>query len=239
MTPKQVPWSFEGITGTYDRAALNRGLQVYREVCSSCHGLEFVAFRNLPEIMVSRHAEPEDFAKAEAAAKAIAESYTFTMIDEYGDEADRPGTLTDYFPNPFPNENAAMASNSGKVPPDLSLITKARPDGANYLYSLLTGYQDAPADFVPNSDVTYYNPYFEGWEIVMPTPLFEGQVEYADGTEASVEQMAMDVTNFLMWAAEPKLEERHEMGMKVIIYTLFMTIIFYLSMKVIWRRVKK
>lgn len=226
--PKHVPWSFDGYFGTYDKHALVRGFQVYKEVCSACHSLQFVAFRNLTEIGYS-----------EQAAKDVAASYTFSEIDDYGDPQDRPGTLTDYFPSPFDNENQAKAANSGKAPPDLSLMTKAREGGPNYVYSILTGYQAEPEGFVKNSPVTHYNPYFEGWEIVMPSPLFDGQVEYADGTEASVEQMAKDVSTFLMWAAEPNLEHRHEMGLKVVLYTLIMTIIFFFSMKTIWRRVKK
>lgn len=228
LQPKQNAWSFEGPTGTYDKASVRRGLQVYREVCSACHSLNLVAFRNLMEIGFR-----------EDAAKAIAANYEVPAIDDFGDEVMQPATLSNYFPAPFANENAAKSANGGKAPPDLSLMTKARADGPNYLFSLLTGYTDPPADFVPLSDITTYNPYFEGWEIAMAGPLFEGSVEYPDGTEASVEQMAMDVTNFLMWTAEPKLEDRHEMGLKVVLYTLLMTLFFFLSMKTIWRRVKK
>ncbi len=228
LPPKELHWSFEGVTGTFDKAAVVRGAEVYRQVCKNCHGLSYVAFRNLMDLGYS-----------ENQAKAIAAGYSFPTVDEYGDPAERPGTLTDTFPSPFANENAAKAANSGRVPPDLSLITKAREDGPNYLYSLLTGYTDPPADFEKRSDTTTYNPYFGGWEIGMPPPLYDGAVEYSDGTEASVEQMATDVTNFLMWAAEPKLEARHEMGMKVVLFTLVMTLLLFISMKTIWRRVKK
>lgn len=228
LHPIQKTWSFEGFTGTYDKASVRRGLQVYREVCSACHSLDAVAFRNLTEIGYS-----------EDAAKAIAGNYQIPAIDMFGDDVLRPATLSDYFPAPFPNENAAKASMGGKVPPDLSLMAKARADGPNYVYSLLTGYSDPPDDFVPLSDTTTYNPYFEGWEIGMAPPLYEDGIEFADGTGASVEQMATDVANFLMWTAEPKLEDRHEMGLKVVSYTLLMTLFFFLSMKTIWRRVKK
>ncbi len=228
LHPIQKTWSFEGFTGTYDKASVRRGLQVYREVCSACHSLDAVAFRNLMEIGYS-----------EDAAKAIAGNYQIPAIDGFGDDVLRPATLSDYFPAPFPNENAAKASMGGKVPPDLSLMAKARADGPNYLFSILTGYTEPPADFVPLSDTTTYNPYFEGWEIGMAPPLYEDGIEFADGTQASVEQMATDVANFLMWTAEPKLEDRHEMGLKVIFYTLLMTLFFFLSMKTIWRRVKK
>lgn len=228
LHPKQNVWSFNGATGTYDQASVRRGLQIYSEVCSACHSLNLVAFRNLTEIGYT-----------EDAAKVFAANYQVPNIDDFGDEVMKSATLSNYFPAPFPNENAAKAANGGKAPPDLSLMTKARADGVNYLFSLLTGYTDAPADFVPLSDTTTYNPYFEGWEISMAAPLYEGSVEYADGTEASVEQMAMDISNFLMWTAEPKLEDRHEMGLKVVIYTLLMTLLFFFSMKTIWRRVKK
>ena len=227
--PKQVAWSFEGPLGQYDMASVRRGLQVYRESCSACHSLNKIAFRNLTEIGYS-----------EGAAKAIAAEYQITDgPDAYGDMFERAGRLTDYFPSPFANENAAKAANNGTAPPDLSLITKAREDGPNYVYSILTGYQDAPADFEFNSDVTNYNPYFPTWEILMMAPLFEDMVEYQDGTEASVEQMAEDVANFLMWTAEPNLDERHQMGFKVILYTLILTILMFFSMRAIWRRVKK
>jgi len=226
--PKQMVWSFEGPLGTYDKASVSRGLQVYREVCSACHSLDKIAFRNLMDIGYT-----------EDQAKAIAANYEIADIDNFGDEVFRPATLADYFPNPFPNANAASSANGGKAPPDLSLMAKARGDGPNYIFSILTGYTDAPADFEFNSDTTTYNPYFEGREIGMAGPLFEGAVEFSDGTDASVEQMAMDVSNFLMWTAEPKLEDRHEMGLKVVIYTLLMTLFFFLSMKTIWRRVKK
>ena len=229
LPPNQVAWPFEGPLGQYDMASVRRGLQVYRESCSACHSLNQIAFRNLTEIGYS-----------EGAAKAIAAEYTVTDgPDAYGDMFERAGRLTDYFPSPFANQNAAKAANSGVAPPDLSLITKARGDGPNYVYSILTGYGDAPDGFEFNSDVTNYNPYFPTWEILMMAPLFEDMVEYQDGTEANVEQMAADVTNFLMWTAEPNLDDRHKMGFKVTAYMVILTILLFFSMRVIWRRVKK
>ena len=227
--PKQVAWSFDGLAGQFDKASARRGLQVYREVCSACHSLNLIAFRNLTDLGYS-----------EDAALEIAQAYQIEDgPDEFGEMFTRTGRLADYFPNPFPNANAAKAAYGGKAPPDLSLINKARADGPNYVYSLLSGYSDPPGDFVPRSYITSYNPYFADWEISMPPPLFEGQVEYEDGTEASVEQMAKDVTQFLMWTAEPKLKDRHEMGVKVIAYMLALTLLLFFSMRVIWRRVKK
>ncbi len=236
--PQKRAWSFDGPTGKYDMASVNRGLQVYREVCSTCHSLNNVAFRNLPEIFYSGD-DPEKFALAEEAAKAIAASYDVPDIDNFGDEVMRPAILADYFPAPFANANAAKSANGGKAPPDLSLMAKARTGGPDYIYSLLTGYGEPPADFEFRSGTTTYNPYFEGREIAMAGPRYEDAVEFTDGTEASVDQMALDVSNFLMWTAEPKLEDRHEMGLKVVIYTLLMTLFFFLSMKTIWRRIKK
>lgn len=229
LPPKQLAWSFEGALGQFDKAAARRGLQVYREVCAVCHGLDRVAFRNLTEIGYS-----------EDAALEIAQSYQIEDgPDDFGEMFMRAGRLSDYFPNPFRNENEAKSMHGGKVPPDLSLMAKARADGPNYIYSLLTGYVDPPADFVPNAETTTYNPYFDSWEINMPPPLFDGGVEYADGTEASVEQMSKDLVEFMMWTAEPNLDARHEMGFKVIIYMAVLTLLLFLSMRVIWRRVKK
>lgn len=226
--PEDLHWSFEGATGQFDVSAARRGLQVYRNVCSACHSLDYVAFRNLTDLGYS-----------EAQAKSIAESYTITDgPDEFGEMYERPGELADYFPAPFPNEQAAAAANGGTAPPDLSVIAKARAGGPDYIYSLLTGYEAAPADFEPNSERTFYNPYFAGWEILMAQPLFEGMVEYPDGTEATVEQMARDVSHFLMWTAEPKLEERHRLGFQVTIYLLVLTALLFFSMRKIWRRLK-
>ncbi|HXV74291.1 MAG TPA: cytochrome c1 [Sphingomonadales bacterium] len=226
--PPRQAWSFAGPFGQYDFAAVRRGLQVYREVCSACHSLDYLAFRNLTEIGFS-----------EAQAKTIAAEYTITDgPDDFGEFFERPGAPTDHFPAPFPNAKAAAAANGGKAPPDLSLMAKAREGGPDYIYALLTGYGAAPEDFVPLSAITTYNPYFPGWEILMAPPLFEGQVTFADGTEASVKQMAHDVAAFLMWSAEPKLAERHRLGFMALAFLAVFTLLLYLSKKRVWRKLK-
>lgn len=225
---KEHDWTFAGPMGTYDRAAQQRGFQVYKEVCSACHGLKYIAFRNLTEIGLT-----------EDEVKAIAAEYTVAGdVDEYGDPTERPGRTEDYLPSPFPNANAARFSNNGALPPDLSLITKARVGGPNYLYSLLTGYVDQPDDFDLGEGLTY-NAYFPGHQIAMAMPLFEDAVEYADGTPATVEQLAEDVTVFLNWAAEPELEARHELGLRVMLFMLALTILVYFSNKKVWADIKK
>ncbi len=224
--PRSVEWSFDGIFGTVDKQAAQRGLQVYKEVCSGCHGLDRIAFRNLTEIGFS-----------EAEAKALAASYKIKDgPNDVGDMFERDGVATDYFPNPFPNEQAAGAGFNGKAPPDLSLIVKARPNGANYLYSLLTGYGETPHEGTVIPDGTNYNPYFPGGAILMPAPLSEGQVTYQDGTKASVDQMARDVTTFLQWAAEPEMEARKQMGIKVLIYLAIFTGFMYVAKRNLWKK---
>jgi len=222
--PRSTDWNHSGPFGTYDRAAMQRGLQVYRESCSSCHSLDYIAFRNLTEIGLS-----EDEAKAIAAEYEIEDG-----PDDVGDMFERPGKLSDYFPAPFPNEQAARASNGGAYPPDLSLIVKARGGGENYIYSLLTGYQDEAPEGVEMGDGMNYNPYFPGRQIAMAPPLFEDGVEYADGTPATVEQMAKDVTTFLAWAAEPTLEVRKQTGVKVILFLLVFAAVLYAAKRKIW-----
>jgi ubiquinol-cytochrome c reductase cytochrome c1 subunit len=220
---KSVSWKHGGLFGTYDRAAAQRGLQVYREVCAGCHGLSLVAFRTLADLGFS-----------EEEIKAIAaESDFIDGPDGEGEMFERPGKPFDNFPSPFPNENAARASNGGAYPVDLSLITKARADGDNYVYSLLVGYVDAPAGFELSEGMNY-NAYFSGHQIAMPSPLSEDGVEYADGTPATVDQMAKDVTVFLAWAAEPKLEQRKSMGMKVILFLLILAGLFYAVKRKVW-----
>jgi ubiquinol-cytochrome c reductase cytochrome c1 subunit len=220
---KDVSWPSEGLFGTIDRAAAQRGLQVYREVCASCHGLQFVAFRNL-----------SDLGYSEDEIKALAAEYTITDgPDDSGEMFERPGLPSDRVPSPYPNEQAAAAANGGKAPPDLSLITKARMDGQNYLYSILTGYEDPPADLeIPPGG--YYNAYFPGHVIAMPPPLSEDQVTYADGTPATVDQMASDVTQFLAWAAEPKLEVRKQTGLKVMMFLLVLCGLTFALKRKVW-----
>ena len=219
-------WHFEGVFGTYDRAQLQRGYLVYREVCSGCHKLKYIQFRHLRDIGFS-----EQQVKALAAEIEVEDG-----PDDDGEMFTRPGSLSDDLPAPFPNDNAARASNNGALPPNLSLITKARPDGPNYVFALLTGYADAPAD-VELSDGMNYNPYFAGGQIAMAPPLSDDAVEYADGTKATVEQMSRDVVAFLAWAAEPTLEARHRLGFKVLVFLIILTVLLYLAKKRVWRNV--
>jgi cytochrome c1 len=212
-------WSFDGPFGTFDRAQLQRGFQVYKEVCSSCHGLDLVAFRNLAE-----SGGPEF---SEDAVKVLAEEYEVVDgPDADGEMFTRPAKLSDRFPSPFSNDNAARASNNGSLPPDLSVIAKARHGGADYIYGLMIGYEEAPAD-VELRDGMSYNAYFAGHQIAMPAPLFEEAVEYTDGSPMTVEQYAKDISAFLTWTAEPKLEARHSMGLNVMIYLIILAGLLY------------
>ena len=221
--PPARKWHFQGPFGTYDRAAAQRGLHIYSQVCASCHGLKYVAFRTLAELGLS-----------DAEVKAFAAERT--IIDGPNDEGemfDREGKPFDRFPSPFPNDQAARAANGGALPPDLSLLIKARPDGSNYMYSLLTGYVDPPAGVEPQPG-QYYNAYFPGHMIKMPPPLGDDLVEHPDGTPATVDQMARDVTVFLAWAAEPSLEDRKRMGVKVILFLLVMCGLLYAAKRKVW-----
>ena len=221
--PIAVSWPHDGLFGTFDRAAAQRGFQVYREVCSACHGLPYVAFRNLTELGFS----------AEQVA-ALAGEYTVTDgPDDSGEMFERPARPSDPIPPPYPNEQAARAANGGALPPDLSLITKARAGGADYVYSLLVGYEEPPAD-AAGPEGTYYNAYFAGHWIAMPPPLQEGLVQYADGTEATVPQMAADVTTFLTWAGEPTLEQRKQTGLKAMLFLIVFTGLCYATMRKVW-----
>lgn len=224
---KHVAWSFNGPFGTYDRDALRRGYKVYKEVCSTCHAMSMVHFRNLAE-----KGGPE-FTAAEV--KAIASEYKVKDgPDSSGEMFERPGEGKDPFPSPYPNDEAAAAS-LGAAPPDLSLIAKAREGGADYIYSLLNGYEEAPANVhVPAGG--NYNPVFVAGSgiIAMPKPLSDGQVDYADGTPNTAEQMSKDVAQFLMWAAEPKLEQRHRLGLQVVIYLVALAGILYFATRKVW-----
>ncbi|MFK7974205.1 MAG: cytochrome c1 [Rickettsiaceae bacterium] len=225
--PKKLVWPFEGAFGVFDRQAAQRGAQVYLEVCSACHGLNHLYYRNLKDIGFS-----------EAEIKEIAQQKT--VVDgpnTMGEMFDRPATPADIFVNPYANEEEARASNNGAHPVDLSLIVKAREDGANYIFSLLTGYHEVPEGFKLMPGL-YYNPYFEGKQLSMPAPLVDDQVEYADGTPATVEQMTRDVVIFLQWAAEPEMEHRKSMGLKVMLFLTIFTILFYIVKKRIWKNIK-
>ena len=221
-------WSFEGIFGTFDRSSLQRGYQVYQEVCSGCHSIQQLSYRNLSE-----KGGPE-FSLDEA--KAIAEQ--FEVTDGPNDEGEmftRPRRLSDKFVNPFPNIQAATAANGGAYPPDMSVLVKARKGGADYIYSLLLGYEEAPAGYELDDGV-YYNKYIPGNKIMMSKPLSEGAVEYSDGTQATEAQMAKDVVTFLTWTAEPNLEARHKMGFKVFIFLIILLTLVYFSKQKVWSR---
>ena len=220
--PRQE-WSFDGVFGTYDRASLQRGFQVYKEVCSACHPVTHLSFRDLTQIGYT-----EDQVKAIAAGYQVADG-----PNDEGQMFQRPGRPSDPIPGPFPNDQAARAANNGALPPDLSLIVKARPGGPDYVYGILTGYKDPPADFklLPGMN---YNEFFPGHQIAMPPPLSEGAVTFADGVPATVPQMAHDVTTFLTWAAEPRLEDRHRTGFKVTLFLLIAALVFYAAKRKIW-----
>ncbi len=220
-------WSFNGLFGTFDKAAMQRGFQVYQEVCAGCHGVKYLSFRNLGDLGLG-----EDDIKAIAAEFEVEDG-----PDAEGEMYFRPARPSDPLPLPYANDNAARASNNGALPPDLSLIAKARAGGPDYLYALLTGYKDEAPGGVELPDGMSYNVYFPNNLIAMPPPLFEDSVEYTDGTEASIEQMSADVSHFLMWAAEPTLEERKGMGLKVMIFLIVLTALLYASKRKVWRNV--
>ena len=222
-------WSFKGITGKFDRSALQRGYQVYTEVCSSCHSMNLLSYRNLGE-----KGGPE-FSLEQV--KAIAANFEVTDgPNSEGEMFTRPGRPSDKFVSPYPNIQAAIAANGGAYPPDMSVLVKARKGGADYIYAVLMGYEDPPAGF-ELEDGVYYNKYMDGNKIKMSNPLSEDLVTYADGTKASIAKMSEDVTTFLTWAAEPHLETRHRIGMKVIFYLVIFTVLIYFSMRRLWSRI--
>ena len=226
----KIDWSFKGLFGKFDRGSLQRGYQVYSEVCAGCHSMKYLSYRNLSE-----KGGPE-FSFEQA--KAIAASFEITDgPNAEGEMFTRPGKLSDKFVMPYENDKAAQAANGGAYPPDMSVLVKARGDGVDYIYSILLGYEDAPSGMTLDEGV-HYNKYMYGNKIKMAAPLSDGSVEYGDGTEASIEQMSKDVTTFLMWAAEPHLEARHQMGFKAIVYLIILTVLVYFSMKKIWSRVE-
>ena len=226
----KTDWTFKGLFGKFDRASLQRGYQVYTEVCAACHSMKYLSYRNLSE-----KGGPE-FSVAQA--KAIAASFEVTDgPNADGEMFQRSGKLSDKFVMPYENVKAAEAANGGAYPPDMSVLVKARGGGVDYIYSLLQGYEEAPSGMILDDGV-HYNKYMYGNKIKMSAPLSDGIIEYSDGTNPSVEQMSKDVTTFLMWAAEPSLEARHQMGFKAIVYLIILTILVYFSMKRIWSRVK-
>ena len=250
--PREGGFSFEGPFGTYDQGQLQRGYKVYREVCSSCHSMNLVHFRNLGDkhgpFWNPEYPNPND----NPVVKALAKELQVPDIDsETGEALMRDATTADKFPSPYPNATAAAAANGGAAPPDLSVMAKARHDGANYIYSLLSGYVTPPAGLKMTSS-QHYNPYMAGdltpfWEgkghvppggfIAMPAPLRDGQVTYDDGTKASVDQMAKDVAAFIAWTSEPKATERKQAGFGVLIFLLLFAGITYASYRRIWKGV--
>ena len=228
-------WSFDGPFGTFDEVQLQRGYKVYKEVCSACHSMKFVAFRNLAGLGYS-----------EAQVKAEAATWQVPGVDpDTGEEIMRAAEPTDYFPSPYPNDVAAAAANGNAIPPDLSLITKARHSGTDYVYSLLTGYGPVPEeltqefpDFATPPGL-HFNRYFPNLNLAMAAPLTSaGQVTYDDGTEATIDQMAQDVTAFLSWTAEPTLEKRKQTGWVVVLFLIFATVLAWFSKNQIWAAVK-
>jgi ubiquinol-cytochrome c reductase cytochrome c1 subunit len=236
--PRELALASNGPLGHFDRQQLQRGFQVYKEVCAACHGLGLVAFRDLAAL---GYEEPE--------IKAIANQWATevpSVNPDTGEAMTRKAVPSDRFPSPYANETAARAANNNAYPPDLSLITKAREDGPAYVHSLLTGYSAQPAELLKKFPTAktptglYYNPYFANLNIAMPPPITsEGQVTYADGTKASVDQMATDVAAFLTWTAEPKLENRHRYGLTVLVFLIIATILGYLSYRNIWAEAKR
>jgi ubiquinol-cytochrome c reductase cytochrome c1 subunit len=236
--PKELRLASDGPFGKFDNQQLQRGFQVYSEVCSACHSLKLVSFRDLKEIGYN-----------DAEVKKIASDWkiqTPSLNPDTGEPATRKPLPSDNFPPPFPNEIAARAANNNALPPDLSLITKAREGGAAYVYSLITGYQNQPADLLkkfPDAKTPpnlHYNPYFANLNIAMPPPLTtNGQVSYEDGTKPTVDQMARDVAAFLVWTAEPNLARRHAAGLAVSIFLLIAAILGYLAYRNIWHEAKR
>jgi ubiquinol-cytochrome c reductase cytochrome c1 subunit len=223
VTLKTRDWSFSGPFGTFDKAAMQRGFQVYNEVCAGCHSMKLIAFRNFADLGYNA-----------AEIKALAAQYE--VQDGPNDDGEmfmRPAIPADRMPSPYANDNAARAGNNGALPPDLSLIAKARPNGPNYLYSLLSSYGNAPNDKeIP--DGMYYNAAYPGHLIAMPQPLYGDDVEYSDGAATSIEALSADLTQFLMWAAEPKMEVRKRTGVAAVFFLSIFVIFSYLAKRRIW-----
>ena len=224
--PESFNFEFNNFYGTLDKNSAQRGLQVYIEICSSCHGLKYLAYRNLSDLGY----------KKEQINKIAAQFLVDDLPNEEGEIIKRKAIYSDNFVSPYPNKNSAKISNNGAYPPDLTLMVKARKDGANYLRSLLLGYEEAPNNFDVGEG--YYNKYMAGNVIAMPQPLYGDDVEYMDGTEATLEQEVLDLVTFLTWASMPEMEERRSAGIKVVLFLIIMTFLFFLSFKKIWRDIK-
>jgi ubiquinol-cytochrome c reductase cytochrome c1 subunit len=251
LEPEKIHWSFNGPFGKFDQAQLQRGYKVYREVCSACHSMKLVSFRNLGDKGGPFYNEKYPNSNDNPWVKAIAKEFEVADIDsETGDAIKRPATSADRFPSPFPNEAAARASNGGAFPPDMSLLAKARTGGPDYIHAIVTGYKNPPAGLKVGPG-QHYNPYMPGdlaayWSgdhahvppggfIAMAPPLTEGGVTFDDGAKATVDQQARDVSAFLMWAAEPKLEERKQTGFAVMIYLILFAGLLYASYRKVWK----
>jgi ubiquinol-cytochrome c reductase cytochrome c1 subunit len=221
--PPHQNWSFEGPFGTFDRASLQRGYQVYKEICSTCHAMKYLHYRDLSALGFN-----------DAEIKALAAQYQVPDgPNDQGEMFERPARPSDAFKSPFPNDEAARAANNNALPKDLSIVEKGRKGGPDYIYALLTGFTQAPQGVtVPNG--LYYNEYFPGHNIAMPPPLSQGAVEFTDGTPSSVEQMAADVTTFLTWASNPDMEERKGLGLKVMAFMVIFTGLMYATKRKIW-----
>jgi ubiquinol-cytochrome c reductase cytochrome c1 subunit len=249
--PHDIAYSFEGPFGTFDQAQLQRGYKVYREVCAACHAMKLLKFRNLGDkggpFYDKKYGNPND----NPVVKALAAEMQVPDIDtETGDDITRPAVPADRFPSPYKNDYAARAGNGGALPPDMSLLAKAREGGPAHIFSIVTGYQEPPKGLKVGPG-QHYNPYMAGdlssyWSgdkehvppggfIAMPQPVKGGQVTFDDGTKSTLEQEAKDVSAFLMWAAEPKLEERKQTGFAVLIYLILLSGLLYASYKTVWR----
>ncbi len=247
---KHPHWHFKGMTGTYDRAAVQRGYQVYREVCASCHTLKHLSFRHLGDKGGPYYDEAYPNPNDNPYVKAFAADWIVADIDaETGDAIDRPATPADYFPPIYANDAAARGSNGGALPPDLSVMVSARTDGANYVYNLLMAYDAKMPEGMKMSSGTYFNPVMEGGAIAMAPPLTDGLLEYAPimdpktgesvpAVEATVDQMALDVTEFLAWSSDPKMEVRKQTGLATMLYLLILSILLWVSYQRVWKNVK-
>ncbi len=226
VKPMSLEWSFNGPFGYYDKAAMQRGYKIYREVCSACHSMKRIYFRNLADLGYT-----EDEIKALAGQYVVEDG-----PNDEGDMFERAALPSDHFISPFANDNAAKFANGGALPPDLSLITRARANGSNYVYSLLTGFENAP-EGEEVADGQYWNKYFPGHKLSMAPPLMDGLVAYEDGTPETVEQYAQDISHFLTWAADPHMEERKKTGFRVMIFLLIFAGVMYAVKKITWKDV--
>ena len=224
-------WSFEPPFGTFNQAQLQRGYRVYKEICANCHSMRLLSYRNLGEPGGPHFSE-------KAVATLASQSQVSDGPNDKGEMFQRPARPADHFRSPYPNDEAARLANRGALPPDLSVIAKAREGGPNYIYALLTGYHKAPPDFKLTQGM-YYNTAFPGHQIAMPPPLVDGVIPYTDGTAPTVDNYARDVSAYLMWAAEPKLDERHKLGARVMLFLFVFAIIMFLSKRAVWARLHR